>query len=88
MTAGDASPDFHLRPIGVIRSTVTSRREAAKQGNEGAPDVWLEIHPWASDGLLGMAVGDQIIVMTWVHQGRRDTFQVHPRGDARTAHRW
>jgi len=61
---------------------------ATKQGNEGAPDVWLEIHPWASDGLLGMAVGDQIIVMTWLHQGRRDTFQVHPRGDARTAHRW
>ena len=83
MTAGDASPDFHLRPIGVIRSTVTSRRDAAKQGNEGAPDVWLEIHPWASTGLLGMAVGDQIIVMTWLHQGRRDTFQVHPRGDAR-----
>jgi tRNA-Thr(GGU) m(6)t(6)A37 methyltransferase TsaA len=83
MTAEDTSPDFQLRPIGVIRSTVTSRRDAPKQGNEGAPDVWLEIHPWASPGLLRLAVGDQLIVITWLHQGRRDTFQVHPRGDAR-----
>ena len=83
MAADDASPDLCLRPIGVIRSTVTSRRDAPKQGNEGAPDVWLEIYPWASQGLLRMAVGDQIIVITWLHQGRRDTLQVHPRGDAK-----
>jgi len=27
-----------------------------------------------------MAPGDQIIVITWLHEGRRDTLQVHPRG--------
>ena len=74
--------DFTLRPIGVIRSSIASRREAPKQGDEGAPDVWLEMHPWAADGLLRMAAGDQIIVVTWLHQGRRDTLQVRPRGNA------
>ena len=73
--------DFDLRPIGVIRSSVVSRRDAAKQGDEGAPDVWLEIHPWAQEGLLRLSVGDEVVVITWLHQGRRDTLQVHPRGN-------
>jgi tRNA-Thr(GGU) m(6)t(6)A37 methyltransferase TsaA len=75
--------DFQLRPIGIVRSLLTSRREAPKQGDEGAPDAWLEIYPWAADGLLRMAVGDELLVITWLHQGRRDTLQVHPRGDER-----
>lgn len=75
--------DFELRPIGVIRSSLTARRDAPKQGDEGAPDAWLEIYPWAADGLLRMAAGDEILVFTWLHQGRRDTLQVHPRGDER-----
>ena len=80
--ASDASVDVRLRPIGVIRSVLTSRREAPKQGNEGAPEAWLEIDQWAAEGLLRMAVGDEVIVITWLHQGRRETLQVHPRGDA------
>jgi tRNA-Thr(GGU) m(6)t(6)A37 methyltransferase TsaA len=70
-----------LRSVGVIRSALTNRREAPKQGSEGAPDAWLEVHEWAKDGLLGVAAGDNLIVITWLHQGRRDTFRVHPRGD-------
>ena len=70
-----------LRSIGVIQSELTDRREAPKQGHEGAPDVWLEIHDWAKDGLLGVASGDELLVITWLHQGRRETFQVHPRGN-------
>ena len=70
-----------LSSIGIIRSELTHRREAPKQGNEGAPDVWLEIYDWAKAGLLGVAAGDELIVITWLHQGRRQTFQVHPRGN-------
>jgi tRNA-Thr(GGU) m(6)t(6)A37 methyltransferase TsaA len=32
----------------------------------------------------GLAVGDEIIVITWFHQARRDVFQVHPRSNSRT----
>jgi len=73
--------DARLRPVGVIRSELKARSEAPKQGSEGAPDAWLEIHPWAVDGLLGVAAGDELIVITWFHQSRRDVFQVHPRSD-------
>ena len=76
---GDAAAS--LTPIGVIRSTITSRRDAPKQGSEGAPDAWLEIHPWAAEALKGLAAGDAIVVITWFHRARRDVMQVHPRSD-------
>ncbi|WP_437984755.1 tRNA (N6-threonylcarbamoyladenosine(37)-N6)-methyltransferase TrmO [Sorangium sp. So ce117] len=72
-----------LRPVGVIRSLLKERSEAPRQGSEGAPDAWLELYPWAAEGLHGLAVGDEIIVITWLHQGRRDVLRVHPRSDAR-----
>lgn len=79
-----ADPDaLQLRPIGVIRSTLTSRGEAPKQGTEGAPDAWLEVHPWAAAGLEGLAAGDALVVITWLHQGDRTVLRVHPRGDPR-----
>jgi tRNA-Thr(GGU) m(6)t(6)A37 methyltransferase TsaA len=70
-----------LRPIGVIRSTIKSRSEAPKQGTEGAPDVWLEVHPFAAEAMDGLSVGDEIIVVTWLHRARRDVMKVHPRSD-------
>lgn len=76
-------PTGALRPIGVIRSALTARSEAPRQGSEGAPDAWLEVHPWAAEGLRGLAAGDEIVVITWLHQARRDVFQVHPRSDPR-----
>jgi tRNA-Thr(GGU) m(6)t(6)A37 methyltransferase TsaA len=70
-----------LRPIGVIRSTIKTRARAPKQGIEGAPDVWLEIEPGVIDGLDTLAKGDAIIVITWLHQARRNVLKVHPRSD-------
>jgi len=70
-----------LRPIGVIRSTIKSRSEAPRQGTEGAPDVWLEVHRFAAEAMDGLSVGDEIIVVTWLHRARRDVMKVHPRSD-------
>jgi len=71
-----------LRPVGVIRSTLKSRKAAPRQGNEGAPDAWLEVEPSLAKGLLGMAVGDAIVVVTWLHRADRDVLRVHPRSIA------
>jgi tRNA-Thr(GGU) m(6)t(6)A37 methyltransferase TsaA len=54
------------------------------QGSEGAPDAWLEIHDWAAEGLHRLAVGDRIIVITWLHEADRDKLEVHPRDDPET----
>ena len=77
------SQTARLRPVGVIRSTLKSRTNAPRQGHEGAPDAWLDIHSWATDALHRLAPGDQVIVITWLHRGRRDVFKVHPRSDRR-----
>lgn len=74
---------FWLRPIGVIRSALRDRGDAPRQGSEGAPDAWLELDPSASAGLLGLAAGDRLLIITWLHRGRRDVLQTHPRGDRR-----
>jgi tRNA-Thr(GGU) m(6)t(6)A37 methyltransferase TsaA len=73
-----------LRPIGLIRSTLEDRRDAPRQGSEGAPDAWIEIEGWAAEALRGLAVGDQLIVITWLHQADREVLQVHPRDDPGT----
>ena len=72
-----------IRSIGVIRSTLKDRSGAPRQGREGAPDAWLEIRPAFADALEGIAKGDAIIVVTWLHRARRNVLQVHPRGDLR-----
>jgi tRNA-Thr(GGU) m(6)t(6)A37 methyltransferase TsaA len=72
-----------LRPIGTIRSTLTTRTGAPKQGSEGAPDAWLEVSKFAAPALDGLVAGGDIIVITWLHQARRNVLQVHPRSDRR-----
>jgi tRNA-Thr(GGU) m(6)t(6)A37 methyltransferase TsaA len=72
---------FEFRPIGVIRSKIKERSKAPKQGSEGAPDAWLEVHPFAAPALDGVAAGDEVVILTWLHQARRETLKVHPRSD-------
>lgn len=73
--------DYTLQPIGFIRSTLQSRKEAPKQGSEGAPDAWLDLDPAFTEGLLGLSAGDDVIVVTWLHRADREVLQVHPRRD-------
>jgi tRNA-Thr(GGU) m(6)t(6)A37 methyltransferase TsaA len=72
-----------LHPIGIIRSSLKTRREAPKQGREGAPDAWLEVRPALAQGLDGIVVGDEIVILTWLHQAHRDVLKVRPRSDNR-----
>jgi len=72
-----------LRPVGIIRSRLKARHSAPKQGDEGAPDAWLDVRQPLAAALEGIAAGDEILIITWLHHARRDVLQVHPRGDAR-----
>jgi tRNA-Thr(GGU) m(6)t(6)A37 methyltransferase TsaA len=73
--------NYQIEPIGIVRSELASREVAPRQGYEGAPDAWLEVNASVTDGLDGLAVGDQIIVITWFHKSQRDVLKVHPRND-------
>ena len=73
--------DYALYPIGFLLSPLKELQEAPRQGREGAPDAWLEVNASVAEGLEALAVGDEIIVITWLHKAQRDILKVHPRGD-------
>lgn len=72
---------YSVESIGVVRSSLRRLEEAPMQGDEGAPEAWLELTPQAAPGLLGIQPGDELILLTWLHLSERDVLQVHPRGD-------
>jgi tRNA-Thr(GGU) m(6)t(6)A37 methyltransferase TsaA len=76
---------MQLEPIGTVESPLTDRAAAPKQGDEGAPEAWLVFEPRLAAALDGIAVGDDLLVLTWLDRGRRDVLRVHPRGDPNRA---
>jgi tRNA-Thr(GGU) m(6)t(6)A37 methyltransferase TsaA len=81
MTTRDPTDEYTLRVIGHVRSELKARKGAPRQGNEGAPDAWIELDPACAPALLRLAADDDVLLFTWLHQGNRETLQVHPRGD-------
>jgi tRNA-Thr(GGU) m(6)t(6)A37 methyltransferase TsaA len=51
------------------------------QGDEGAPDAWLELDAAVADALDGIAAGDELLVLTWLDRADRDVLRTHPRDD-------
>jgi tRNA-Thr(GGU) m(6)t(6)A37 methyltransferase TsaA len=70
-----------VRPIGWVHSPLRRRADAPKQGHEGAPNARLQIEPAFLPGLDGLRAGQDILVLTWLHEARRDVLAVHPRDD-------
>lgn len=76
-------PTYELRPIGRVESPLTDRAAAPKQGDEGAPRARVVFLPEFREAASGLREGDEVLVLTWLHLGRRDVLSVHPRGDAK-----
>ena len=74
---------YELRPIGWVRSALTDRGAAPKQGDEGAPPARIEVDPDLAEAMADLTAGTTVIVLTWLHEADRDVLSVHPRDDAR-----
>jgi tRNA-Thr(GGU) m(6)t(6)A37 methyltransferase TsaA len=75
--------DLKLIPIGYIRSALTDRSAAPKQAHEQAPRARIEILPEFALAAEEIRAGDELWLLTWLHQSRRSTLKVHPRSDPR-----
>jgi tRNA-Thr(GGU) m(6)t(6)A37 methyltransferase TsaA len=73
---------FRIKPIGFFRCDLKCREDAPRQGREGAPNAFIEVLPSYIKALHRMEVGDEIIIISWLHRARRNVMEVHPRGDA------
>ena len=70
-----------LTPIAVIRSTLRSLEDAPRQGDEGAPDAWVDVDPAFARGLTGLHAGDAVVLITWLDRADRGMLETHPRND-------
>ena len=70
-----------LRAVGYVRSTLSDRENAPRQGDEGAPDAWLEFGATYADAMRDLVPGADVLVLTWLDRARRDVQVVHPRDD-------
>src|SRR5262249_53924053 len=76
-----SGPDLLLRPVGVVRSQLRDRELAPMQGDEGAPDAWIELRPEVLEAAKSLTPGDELLVLTWFHEADRSVLAVHPRSD-------
>jgi tRNA-Thr(GGU) m(6)t(6)A37 methyltransferase TsaA len=74
-------PFPQLNPVGWVESQLAATGDAPKQADEGAPPARIAFRPGIRDAISGLRAGDEVIVLTWLHQGDRDVLAVHPRGD-------
>jgi tRNA-Thr(GGU) m(6)t(6)A37 methyltransferase TsaA len=74
---------FEVRSIGSVRSPLRDRAEAPKQGHEDAPEAWLELDASVAEAARNLRVGDEIVVLTWLHRADRSVLEVQPRDDLR-----
>ena len=73
--------EYTLKPVGFIRSELRELMDAPRQGSEGAPDAWLDIDAAFAHAAGSVAVGDELIVITWLDRGDRSVLVTHPRND-------
>lgn len=70
---------YLLHPVGYVRSRIKDPCESPRQSFEDAPEAWLEIDEEFADGLNGISEGQEVVLLTWLHQARRSILKVHPR---------
>jgi tRNA-Thr(GGU) m(6)t(6)A37 methyltransferase TsaA len=72
---------FREVPVGWVESALVDPATAPKQGDEGGPEAWLVFRPDIGPALRDLAVGAEVLVLTWLDRARRDVLLVHPRDD-------
>src|SRR5207247_1034012 len=75
---------YSVRPIGTVRSSLRSIRDAPNQAFEGAPEALLEIEPVFAPALHRVTPGQSLLLLTWLHRADRSVLQTHPQGDPNT----
>src|SRR6478735_3761395 len=74
--------DFVVSPVGRVRSELRDLADAPRQGDEGAPEATiLFTEPSLRAAWADLAVGDQLVLLTFLDRADRAVLTVHPRGD-------
>jgi len=72
---------FTLGPVGLVRGGLKVLREARCFYAEGAPPAFVEIKPPFRRSLRGTQFGNDGMIITWLHRGRRHLQSTYPEDD-------
>lgn len=81
MRGSVSKAEMGLLPVGRVESPLTSVAEAPRQADEGAPSAWLVFEPTFGEAASGIAPGDELLVLTWLHLADRSVLSTRPRDD-------
>ena len=76
-----SEPTYQVQPVAWVESPLTDRGTAPKQGDEGAPLARVVFRAGLDEAAADLHAGGEVLLLTWLHQSRRDVLSVHPRGD-------
>jgi tRNA-Thr(GGU) m(6)t(6)A37 methyltransferase TsaA len=72
---------YAVEAVGFVRSELKKRKNAPRQGYLGAPEAWVEILPKFAKCLHRLGLGEEVVLITWLHEARRQVMKVHPGRD-------
>jgi len=73
--------NYSLKAVGWVCSELKKRKNAPRQGYFGAPEAWVEILPKYARCLHLVDEGQEVILVTWLHEAKRNVMKVHPGRD-------
>ncbi len=73
--------EMNLAIMGVVRSPFPDRQGTPKMEHEGGAVCRIELDPAYASCLEGLAPGQEVLLLTWLHLSDRSCLRVHPRGD-------
>lgn len=78
---------FEVHPIGYVESPLVDVAVAPRQGDEGAPVARIRLRDEVAPGVSprtaarDISLGDELIVLTWLHLADRSVVEVRPRDE-------
>jgi tRNA-Thr(GGU) m(6)t(6)A37 methyltransferase TsaA len=72
--------DAHLVFIGRIRTPFATRDQCPRRGSQDGPLCRIELDPVFRPALLGIEAFDELDILYWMHEARRDLLTQTPRG--------
>jgi tRNA-Thr(GGU) m(6)t(6)A37 methyltransferase TsaA len=73
--------EFRIKPVGHVESSLRSRDDAPKQGEEGSPLAVLVFESPVQEAVSSIRAGDKLLLLTWLDRADRSVLRVHPRND-------
>jgi tRNA-Thr(GGU) m(6)t(6)A37 methyltransferase TsaA len=75
-----------IKFIGRIQSELKRPEDCPLQENENAPPATLHIFPEFITGIKDLAIGSEVIILTWLHRADRSVLSCFPRSNSEAPH--